>query len=106
MPRRNTKFGNEITERGFHSLKEQRYYDELVLRERVGEIRDIKWQVPFELIPKQDGERECIYKADFTYLDIKAGKTVVVDVKGFRTKEYIIKRKLMLRVHGIRILEA
>jgi hypothetical protein len=106
MPRRPTKFGNEITERGFHSLKEQRYYDELVLRERVGEIRDIKWQVSFELIPKQEGEKPCSYVADFTYLDNKTGNTVVVDVKGYRTEVYRVKRKLLLHVHGIRILEA
>ena len=46
-------------------------------------------------------ERECSYKADFVYGE--DGKTVVEDVKGFRTKEYIIKRKLMLERYGIRI---
>lgn len=48
-------------------------------------------------------ERECSYKADFVYTE--GGETVVEDVKGYRTKEYIIKRKLMLHVYGIRIRE-
>ena len=48
-------------------------------------------------------ERECSYKADFTYEE--GIKTVVEDVKGYRTKEYIIKRKLMLYQYGIRIRE-
>jgi hypothetical protein len=48
-------------------------------------------------------ERECAYVADFTYK--QDGKLVVEDTKGFRTKDYIIKRKLMLWVHGIRIRE-
>ena len=46
-------------------------------------------------------ERECSYIADFVY--IKNGKIVVEDTKGVRTKEYIIKRKLMLYVHNIRV---
>jgi hypothetical protein len=106
MPRIPTKYGNRKTERGFDSVKEQRYYDELVLRERAGEIYDIKWQVPFEIIPKQAGERATVYKADFTFVDVDTQKTVVVDVKGYRTEVYRLKRKLMLLVHGIKVLEA
>ena len=45
------------------------------------------------------------YIADFVYEDARTGETVVEDVKGIRTKEYIIKRKLMMYVHGIKILE-
>jgi hypothetical protein len=56
------------------------------------------------VIPKQDGENEAYYRADFVYLD-KEGHLVVEDTKGFRTKEYLLKRKLMLLVHGIRIKE-
>lgn len=74
----------------------------------------------YELIPAQYGEcgkdfkgrdtrvlleRPCRYVADFVYTDRATGQTVVEDTKGVRTKEYIIKRKLMLHVHGIRIKE-
>lgn len=50
-------------------------------------------------------EKACKYIADFVYTDNDTGQTVVEDTKGVRTKEYIIKRKLMLYLHGIRIKE-
>ena len=92
----------------FDSVKEYRRYCELSLLERAGAIADLQRQVKFELIPTQrvDGkvvERPCSYVADFVYKE--DGKTVVEDTKGFRTTDYIIKRKLMLKVHGIRIKE-
>ena len=48
-------------------------------------------------------EKEVSYIADFCYE--QAGKPVVEDTKGFRTADYVIKRKLMLHVHGIKIKE-
>lgn len=90
----------------------------------MGEIINLQRQVKYVLIPPQhetyerygkkgqrlkDGhktiEKECAYIADFQYHDAKTGKLVVEDTKGVRTKDYIIKRKLMLWVHGIRIIE-
>ena len=55
---------------------------------------------------KSDGkiERGLSYKADFTYLN-KSNNLIVEDVKGFKTKDYIIKRKLMLWWYGITIKE-
>ena len=50
-------------------------------------------------------ERAVSYVADFVYVDCATGETVVEDAKGVRTKEYVIKRKLMLWVHGIRVKE-
>ncbi len=50
-------------------------------------------------------EKSCKYIADFVYTDNETGHTVVEDTKGMRTKDYIIKRKLMLYLHGIRIKE-
>lgn len=93
----------------FDSKKEARRYQELLLLEKAGEIQNLCRQVKFVLIPSQRDEngkvveRECSYKADFTYEE--GIKTVVEDVKGYRTKEYIIKRKLMLYQYGIRIRE-
>lgn len=106
-----TKYhSRKITKDGitFDSVKEYRRFCELHLLERAGAIADLKRQVKFELIPSQrvNGkvvERPCTYVADFVYKE--GGKTVVEDTKGFRTKDYIIKRKLMLQVHGIRIKE-
>lgn len=92
----------------FDSRKEADRYAELKLLERSGAIHNLQRQVRYELIPaqKKDGktvERACHYIADFVYEE--NGKTVVEDVKGYRTKEYVLKRKLMLQVHGIEVRE-
>lgn len=104
----------------FDSKKEYNRYIELTLLSRSGAIKGLKRQVKFELIPAQYEpdiinprgkvkkgkliERAVSYVADFVYTD-ENGKTVVEDTKGFRTKDYIIKRKLLLYIHGIRIKE-
>ena len=52
-------------------------------------------------------EKEAIYTADFTYYDNK-GNYIVEDVKSDYTrkeKDYVLRRKLMLHVYGIKILE-
>lgn len=113
------KYGNERV--GGHASKKEHYRAaQLRLMERAGLISDLREQVSYELIPAQYGEcgkdfkgrdtrvlleRPCRYVADFVYTDRATGQTVVEDTKGVRTKEYIIKRKLMLLVHGIRIKE-
>ncbi|WP_366246692.1 DUF1064 domain-containing protein [Dysgonomonas sp. 37-18] len=103
MKYRNIKSGK------YDSEKEKHRADLLKLLEKQGEISNLKEQVKFELIPSQkiDGkliERACSYIADFTYCDVH-GNFIVEDTKGFKTKDYIIKRKLMLSVHGIKIKE-
>lgn len=103
----------------FDSKKEARRYHELKLLQRAGEISGLELQKTFELIPAQREpdtigarggikkgkviEQAVKYVADFVYTE--NGQTVVEDTKGFRTKDYIIKRKLMLYVHGIKIRE-
>lgn len=102
------------------SKKEHLRAAQLKLWQRAGIISNLREQVPFELIPAQYAEcgsdlkghpvRLCVersvkYIADFIYTFNETGETVVEDTKGVRTKEYIIKRKLMLFIHGIRISE-
>lgn len=106
------KFGNDkvyIAGKKFDSKKESKRYVDLLLMEKAHHISELRTQVKFLLIPSQkiDGkvvERECSYIADFVYKD-RNGNMVVEDTKGFRTPEYIIKRKLMLYIHKIRIKE-
>ena len=107
-----SKYGNKKVIDGaniFDSEKEYRRWCELRLMERAGVITDLQRQVKYELIPQQKDEKgkilekACCYVADFVYKE--KGKTIVEDTKGMRTKEYVIKRKLMLRVHGIRVRE-
>ena len=98
----NTKI--RVEGRLFDSKAEAARWQELSLLERAGEITELERQVEYELIPKQKGERAVKYIADFRYVD-NDGKTVVEDTKGVKTPAWIIKRKLMLRVHGIRVRE-
>ena len=88
----------------FDSKKECTRWNELKLLERAGEISRLQRQVKFEVLPKQKGERAISYIADFVYLE-KDGSQSVEDVKGMKTDVYIIKRKLMLHTHGIKIKE-
>ena len=110
----------------FDSKREYARYCELVLLEKAKKISNLRRQVKFVLIPAQYEkssekykkgenkgtlkrgtllERECAYIADFVYIDNETNKKVVEDTKGMRTKDYIIKRKLMLATYGIRINE-
>ena len=106
-----TKYRNRPTD-GYHSKREARRAAALRLMQEAGQIRGLREQVEFLLIPRQkrpDGttERSCSYWADFVYDEWTADgwKMVVEDVKGMRTREYVIKRKLMLMVHGVAIRE-
>ena len=119
------KYNNKkVTVNGitFDSHKEARRYGELRLLERSGAITNLARQVEYELIPVQKQtteytdkkgkirhktvvlERAVKYIADFVYYD-KNGQLVVEDAKGVRTKEYVIKRKLMLYMYGIKVRE-
>lgn len=108
----------------FDSKREYQRWCELKLLEKAGEIWGLERQVKYVLIPAQHEftgeyykrgkhkgepkpgkllEREVSYIADFVYfIDVEQ---VVEDCKGMRTKEYILKRKLMLWKHGIRVKE-
>lgn len=78
----------------FDSKREAFRWQELKTMQAAGIIQGLKRQVKFELLPyqKQFKERGVQYVADFVYYE--NGVKIVEDVKGFRTKEYIIKRKL------------
>ena len=102
--KRRSKYGNRKTSDGYDSQREARRARDLRLLQQAGKIADLQEQVRYELIPKQDGERACHYVADFVYRD-EHGTLIVEDTKGMRTADYVIKRKLMQRVHGIRIRE-
>ena len=93
----------------FDSQREARRWCELKLLERAGVITDLQRQHPIQLLPAQRDEkgkvieRAVTYVADFIYKE--NGQTVVEDAKGVRTKEYILKRKMCLYFHGLRIKE-
>ena len=111
------KFNNKkITFNGitYDSKKEYLRHQELLLMEKAGLISDLQRQVKYELIPTQriDGkvvERPISYIADYVYR--KDGGIVVEDVKGYRDPssagyaKFVLKRKMMLFFHDIRIRE-
>lgn len=111
----------------FDSKKEAARYEVLKVMQKSGVIENLRMQVPFVLIPDQREkdvwvpykkpikgetgrwkpgkviERRCVYVADFVYE--QEGRTIVEDVKGRRTREYNLKRKLLLYQYGIKIKE-
>jgi hypothetical protein len=87
----------EIDNIKFDSKKEAEYFRELKLRQRAGEIEAIELQPEFVLQEPfyKNGKhhRAIKFRADFrvTYPD---GRVEIIDVKGYKTKEFKIKQKL------------
>ena len=101
-----SKYHNRITVyQGirFHSQKEENRYRELTLQERAGEISHLELQPRYDIVV--NNQKICFYKADFRYRDTATGKQVIEDVKGVRTKEYKLKKKLVEALYGIEIIE-
>lgn len=107
-----SKYGNEITHsagKRFDSKAEAQRWHYLSTLAKAGEISELKHHVSFDLLPAQHvGARKELpvrYEADFTY--IKAGKLVVEDVKSAptKTREFVLKRKMMLWIHKIAVIE-
>lgn len=124
MAFRSKYHSKKVTRNGitYDSKKECNRHAELLLLERAGAISELQRQVKFTLLPAhfeayerygkngqklKDGqrcvERAVFYVADFVYK--QNGELIVEDVKGIRTKEYILKRKMLLHFHGIKIKE-
>lgn len=111
------KYGNQkvcVNGETFDSKMEYHRYCQLLALEKAGKISDLQKQVKYSLIPTQRKpsggvERGISYIADFVYT--QNGKTIVEDVKGYRNPQssgyakFVIKRKLMLYLHGIEIRE-
>lgn len=118
------KYGNKKAKHDgmiFDSRRERNRYIILSALQRAGEISDLRMQVTYELLPaiyemeekqlktkvkmvQRCAQRAVHYIADFVYKD-KEGNEVVEDVKGLRTKEYLLKKKMMRALLGIQIKE-
>lgn len=106
LPPKRSKYSNTETEVDgvkFDSKKEANRYRELLLLLKAGEIGLLRLQVEYELNP--GGSHSLKYIADFVYIIVATGQEVVEDVKGYRTREYKKKKRLMKKVHGIVIIE-
>ena len=103
-----SKYGNRRTfcdGMWFDSEREADRWISLKLLQRAGESRELRRQVSYELIAKNDLFRAVTYRADFVYVDVRTGETVVEDAKGVRTEVYKLKKKLMYDRYGIEIRE-
>lgn len=112
----------------YDSRKEARRAWELKMLQRAGKISDLQEQVKFVLIPaiweetprigkrgkpikplRKCIQRELAYVADFVYIDNATGHTVVEDVKGYKGgatyRIFVNKKKLMLEIYGIKVVE-
>jgi len=125
-PAKGPKFKNKklvVDDIEFDSIKEAHRYGQLKLLRKQGLIGHLEMQKPYLLIESvtepiigkkgkplkktRTIEQRTEYLADFVYIT-SAGETIVEDVKSEATRKlstYIIKRKLMLKVHGITIKE-
>lgn len=111
-PSRRNKYGSTPTYvdgQRFDSKSEAKRFCQLQILERAGKISDLKTQVSFDLLPAQDidgkKEKPVRYIADFSYQE--NGGLVVEDVKSAptKTKEFVIKRKMLLFFHKIVVRE-
>ena len=78
----------------FDSLFEAERWMELKMLEKAGVIKDLRRQVRFEVIPETKRNRAHHYTADFSYTE--NGKAVAEDVKGVKTRDYLLRRDLLL----------
>lgn len=98
--KRKSKYGSKrITVDGilFDSKREARRYELLKQMHKAGEIQGFHRQVQFDL------EGGVIYRCDFLihHLD---GSYVFEDVKGVRTKEFNMKRRMVRARYGVEIV--
>lgn len=101
-----SKYGNKKTVVNgitFDSEREAKRYSKLLFLLKKGFIGMLRLQVEYEL--NTGGTHSLKYIADFVYIVVETGETIVEDCKGHRTQEYIKKRRLMKKVHGITIKE-
>lgn len=106
VPAKRSKYGaRKTTVDGivFHSAREANRYGELLLLQKAGKIFDLALQPKFVFVV--NGERIGTYTADFCYVDTVSGRGVVEDVKGVKTQQYRLRKKLLKALHGIDVVE-
>jgi hypothetical protein len=99
--------GRRIGDHWFPSKAEADRFEQLFEMQQRGIIAELEMQVPFPCMV--NGQLVCTYVADFRYRirPRQLGSRVLVEeVKGMRTNEYKIKRKLLAALHpAIQVIE-
>ena len=108
--RRAHKYGAERTRASngvmCASKKEANRYSELLLLERAGQIKDLKWQVKMPVVIEH--QVVLTYVADAVYWDLikpDVPSLVIEDVKGYKTPEYRIKKRCVEAYYRCKIRE-
>lgn len=103
------KYGNKKTKTlhgEYDSKWEAKVGFDLTMRQKAGEIKDLKKQVPFVLqdafVHEGHKHRPITYIADFVYSEKQDGKwiQIVADAKGTKTQTYMMKKKMFLKRYG------
>jgi hypothetical protein len=93
----------------FDSQAEGKYYEQLKWLKQAKQIRDFKMQPKFLLQEafKKEGKtiRKIEYVADFEIHNLD-GSIEIVDVKGYETKEFLLKKKLFEKLyeHSLKVV--
>lgn len=100
----NAKPFRDAEGRYWASSEEAKYYEQLLWLKYVGEIDELEKQPRFALWVEKDGKRTVVttYVADFSYKDIRTGRHIVCDVKGYETDVFKLKRKWFELLYGDR----
>lgn len=104
-PGKRSKYRNvpmEVDGIRFDSKKEAAFYSMLKLREKAGEVFEVQLQRRYALTAP-NGMLMTTYVADFAFYDDLQKRTRVVDVKGYETDVFKLKRKMMRALLGIEV---
>ena len=100
--KKTNKYGNRkvlLDGYSFDSVKEANRYKELMMLQKCGEINGLKLQPVYVLLDGFDYKGKRIraikYIGDFEYIESKSGEKVLEDTKGFKTKDYLLKAKML-----------
>jgi len=107
VPKRKHKYSAVATEIDgirFASKKEANRYGELKIMLMTGLIENLQLQPKFEL-HERGGKKAGVYRGDFSYLDVAKKEMVIEDVKGFRTRGYLAKKRHVEAEYGVKITE-
>jgi len=97
-----SKYGN-IKTHGFDSKAEYARWLELKLLEKAGKITNLEHHVTYKL--EVNGVLVAKIVPDFRYNEVENGELVLEDTKGFVTRDWLLKRRLLWALHGIEVLE-
>jgi len=97
----------EVDGEVYDSKREARYAGVLQAMKRAGDKRERVAEVERQVVYgiEVNGHKICKYLLDFR-VKYGDGRVEHVDVKGYRTPVYKLKKKLVEAIHGIKIIEA